>query len=128
VPGGQVNWWVLGALLILGAGAVLPVLQTSSATTRGFDAQRIQAQQEDVRGQIRALEAEVAGMTRLERIERRASEIGLLPGTDPVFITVDVPGPQPAKLPSEYLPGPVLPEGESESWWHSLIELVVPGI
>ncbi|MGE5597585.1 MAG: septum formation initiator family protein [Hyphomicrobiales bacterium] len=114
------NWWVLAAILIFGVGAMLPVLQASTATTRGFEVQQLQAQQDQLNGDIRQLEAEVANLTSLPRIERRANELGLVPAEDPIYITVDEPGPGPAKVPSEYLPGPIPQPEEPAPWWQSL--------
>ena len=116
-----INWWVLGALFVFGFGATLPVIQNSSATTRGFEVQALQAQQQQLNGDIKQLESDVATLTSLQRIERRATELGLEPGTDPIYIEVSEPGPAPAKIPSEYLPEPVrVPEG-LDPWWKSLI-------
>lgn len=123
----QINWWVLAAILILGLGAMLPVLQNSTATSRGFDAQRIQLEQARVNGAIRDLESEVAALTSLDRIQHRAQEIGLGPGDAPIFIAVGEPGPAPAKIPSEYLPGPAPTTDEPESWWRSLFSWVSLG-
>lgn len=128
LPGaGAINWWVLGAFLVFGIGAMLPVLQNSTATSRGFEVQQLEAQQAQLNGEIRQLEAEVAGLTSLERIQRRAQDIGLAPGVDPIYITVSEPGPAPAKLPAEYLPEPARTPGEPESWWRSILGSVLPG-
>jgi hypothetical protein len=124
---GRINWWVLGAFAVFGVGALLPVLQNSTATTRGFDVQRLEAQQALVAAEIRALEADVAALQSLSRIEQRARELGLVPGTDPVYITVDVPGPAPARIPSEYLPRPTASGDGPAPWWQSLIGRLLPG-
>ncbi|MCC6383254.1 MAG: hypothetical protein IT304_12165 [Dehalococcoidia bacterium] len=123
----QVNWWVLAAVFVLGLGAMLPVLQNSTATSRGFDAQRLQLDQARVNGEIRELESEVASLTSLDRIQHRAEEIGLGPGDPPVFVNVGEPGPAPAKIPSEYLPGPVPTTEEPDPWWRSLLSWVSLG-
>lgn len=101
---------------------MLPVLQNSAATTRGFEIQQSQAQQARLQGEIGLLESDVARFTSLTRIERRAKEIGLGPSDHPIYITVDEAGPQPAKIPSEYLP-PLVPRRDTpDSWWRSLID------
>ena len=122
--GFRVNWWVFAALIVFGIGATLPVIQNATATTRGFDVQRIEAQQADVRGEIAILESEVAALTSLDRIEQRAIDIGLFPGTNAAYISVAAAGPEPAKIPTEYLPGPVSPRAEPESWFQSLFSWV----
>ena len=125
--GAQVNWWVLAAIAVFGVGAILPVLQNSSATTRGFDVQHLQAEQARLNGDIRLLESDVAELTSLSRIESRSTELGLWPGIDPIFVKVDEPGPAPAKIPAEYLPGPVRPTDEPDPWWRSLFSWVSLG-
>jgi hypothetical protein len=122
IPVARPNWWVLSAAAIAGLSAMLPVLQNSAATTRGFEIQQSHAQQADLQGEISLLESDVARLTSLTRIERRAREIGLGPSDNPIYVNVDVAGPQPAKIPSEYLP-PVVPRREQpDSWWRSLID------
>ena len=121
-PVGKPNWWVLSAAAIAGMSAMLPVLQNSSATSRGFDIQDSQATQARLNGEISLLESDVARLTSLSRIDRRAKEIGLGPADHPIYITIDEAGPQPAKIPSEYLP-PATPKREApDSWWRSLID------
>lgn len=117
---GAINWWVLGAILVFGIGATLPVLQNSTATSRGFEVQALQARENQLNGDIKQTEAEVAQLTSLQRIQRRAEALGLGPGVDPIYIEVNEAGPAPAKIPSEYLPEPVRQADEPDSWWKSL--------
>lgn len=121
-PVGRINWWVVAAIVVVGVSAMLPVVQNSTATDEGFAIQRAQAEQSRLNGEIRVLESDVARLTSLARIERRATEIGLSPAASPYFVTVDEPGPAPAKLPAEYLPRSASETGAPEPWWQSLIE------
>ena len=124
---GSVNGWVVAALAVFGIGAALPVLQNSTATTRGFDVQRLQADENRLASDIRLTESEVAALASLDRIETRAREIGLAPGDVPYFINSTEPGPAPAKIPSEYLPGPTPKGVVPEAWWRSLLSWVSLG-
>ena len=124
LPVGQPNWWVLAAIGILGLSAMLPVLQNSAATSSGFRTQESQGEIDRMNGDIRLLESDVAGLTSLARIQQRATEIGLAPGLNPFYVTIDQPGPAPAKLPSEFLPAPTPTRSEPESWWRSLLSRV----
>ncbi|MGE0602017.1 MAG: hypothetical protein AB7J35_21695 [Dehalococcoidia bacterium] len=122
IPGtSRLNLWLILSIIAAGVCSLLPVLQNSLATSRGFDIQATQAQETQLEGQISLLEGDVASLTSMARIERRAQEIGLRPVTDPIYVSVNEPGPAPAKLPSEYLPkaepSPVSPS----PWWKSLI-------
>lgn len=123
VPGGVsgVNWWLIAALLVASAAAMLPVIQNSSATSEGFDLQAYQAREAALQADISLLEADVARLTSLKRIERRAREIGLVEATDPIFVAVNEPGPAPAKLPAEYLPRPEPQRAEPDPWWKPLV-------
>lgn len=124
VPLGRPNWWVLSAVAIAGMGAMLPVIQNSTATSRGFDIQRGAARQTKLNGEISLVESDVARLTSLTRIERRAKEIGLSPTDNPIYISIDEAGPAPAKIPSEYLL-PVAAKAEPPvSWWRSLVSLL----
>jgi hypothetical protein len=116
----RVNWWILGSIVVLAVGAALPVLQNSGVTARGFDVQRIEARQAQLSSEIRLTEKDVAALTSLDRIERRARDLGLGPGDEPYFVSIDEAGPAPAKIPAEYLPGPAPKTGEADPWWRSL--------
>lgn len=121
VPSGRLNLWLAGAVASAGVSALLPVLQNSMATSQGFDIQATQRQETQLNGQISLLEGEVASFTSISRIDRRAREIGLLPVTDPIHVTVTEPGPAPAKLPSEYLPKNDARAASSAPWWKPLV-------
>lgn len=121
VPFGRINWLLMVAVAIVGLSAMLPVIQNSSATSAGFALQDLQARKAQLEGEIRLLESDVARLTSLPRIERRATDIGLSPGPAPYFVTVGEPGPAPAQLPAEYLPGPAREGDGPESWWRSLL-------
>jgi hypothetical protein len=127
MAGARLNWWVFAAFAVFGLGALLPVLQNSLATTRGFDVQRLEAQQARLQGDIRVLESEVAELTSLGRIEDRATAIGLIPGEDPIFISVGIAGPEPAHLPAGDLPLSPPRLEATDSWWRSLFMWVLPG-
>jgi hypothetical protein len=120
-PRGNLNLGLGAAVVLAAFCSLLPVLQNSTATSRGFDIQASERREAELRGQIGLLESEVASLTSITRIERRAREIGLLPVTDPIFLTVNEPGPAPAKLPSEYLPRTETRKGESAPFWKSLV-------
>lgn len=121
-PVHAINWWVLGAIVLATLSAMLPVIQNSSTTSRGFEVQELQAQQVRLEGEIAIVESDVARLTSLARIQRRASELGLYPATSPLYISVDEAGPAPAKIPAEYLPLPERTTEPQESGWGSLLE------
>lgn len=117
----QINWWILASVVVIGLGAMLPVLQNSVATSRGFDSQSLDARRAHIQGNLLLLESEVARLTSLDRIERRATDIGLIPAADSIYVTVAEPGPAPAKIPAEYLPGVEPLRQDPAPWWQSLL-------
>lgn len=127
IPAPRLNWWVIWAIAVFGVGAMLPVLQNSAATSQGFNVQKLQAEQSRLNGEIQVLEADVAQLSSLGRIQRRATEIGMIPGDRPIYVQVQEPGPAPAKLPAEYLPRPVRKPDVPVSWWRSLFSWVPLG-
>lgn len=115
-----INWPLLLAAGVAAACAMLPVLQNSTTTSRGFELQELQARQATLEGDISLLESDIARLTSLTRIQRRAVEIGLQPATDPIFVEVAEPGPEPARIPAEYLPPPPQEQPQPDSWFRSL--------
>jgi cell division protein FtsL len=122
VTGVRLNLWLILAIILASVGALLPVLENSLATSSGFDLQASQRQETDINGQVSVLESEVASLTSLARIQRRATEIGLGPVQDPIYVTVNEPGPAPAKLPSEYLPRVQAKPVSPSPWWKPLVD------
>ncbi len=120
-PSGRANWWLVAAVAVVALGAMLPVLQNSSATSAEFQTRDLRTRRDQLKGDVSLLETDVARLTSLARIERRAHELGLSPATSEVFVTVDEPGPAPAKIPAEYLPASATPGSRSVPWWQSLL-------
>lgn len=63
-----------GAIIVLG---LLRVVQTSQATSASFAMQTLQQDKLELETGVRQLEAEVASLSSLERIEREAERLGL---------------------------------------------------
>jgi hypothetical protein len=120
-PGLRFNWWVLAALMLIGASAMLPVIQTSSATTTGHGIQVLESQRAELRSEIAVLEADIAGMRSMDRIEQRARELGLHPANDPYYVEIETPGPYRARVPAQYQPDPIPQPQEDTAWWIDLL-------
>jgi hypothetical protein len=117
----RLNFWLVVCISFAALCALLPVVQNSLATSRGFDIQASQRQESELNGQIGVLQSDVANLTSITRIERRALEIGLAPATDPIYVSVNEPGPAPAKLPSEYLPPVQTKKSSPSPFWKPLV-------
>ncbi len=113
--------WVAAGIILVGAAAMLPVLQKSTLTSRGFTLQEHQAEHARLLSEVGILETEVARLTSHERVERRAAQIGLFPSEGAMFVHVDVPGPEPAKVPAEFLSPREPVTDDPEPWWRSLL-------
>jgi len=118
---GRPNWSIVAALALVVVTALLPVVQNSTATSRGFDIQAIRQREATLDGEISLLESDVARLTSLNRIERRALDIGMIAANNPIFVSVNEPGPAPAKLPAEYLPRPAAQQPGPDPWWKPLV-------
>ena len=81
-----------------------PVVQNSLMTTQGRNLEVLEGEQNALRVEMRQLEAEIARLISVDRIARRASEIGLVPGANAIFVTIGAAGPEPPKIPAEHLP------------------------
>ncbi len=106
----------------VGLAALLALIQSSDATTTSGRVERLKERLADWEARTQELQMEVATRGGLERIEREARErLGMVPAQETIYVTVDEPGPEPAKLPSRFLP-PSRPRRplESDSLWEKL--------
>jgi hypothetical protein len=122
----RLNWWLISGLIILGMGGTLPVLQNSTSTSRGFEIRALEAEQAQLRTEISLLEADVARLTTLERIERRARELGLGPAWEPpIYVRIQEPGPEPAQVPSSRVDGGAVAQPDSSPGWQDLLSALL---
>ena len=130
-------------LLLLAAGAVaviglLRVVQTSQVTTAGFAMQSLQQEKLELETGVRQLEAEVASLSSLARIERDAKRLGLKLPKRISYVRVNVGWPATAEdlLPARFAPaeddapaagsaaGGVDGRPERSGWWQDLLNLL----
>ncbi len=115
------NWWLTAATVTFLLGAALPVLQSSVTTSRGFEIRSLEQRRQELQAEIALLQSEIAEEGSLERVRERAAALGLRPAENPLFVTVDVPGPVPAQVPARYLPEATPVAERPEPWWQSLL-------
>ena len=118
---------LLAAGLAIAAIAVLQLYQTSRATTASFNMQGLEQQKLELDTSVRQLEADVASLSSLARIEQEASRVGLEPAQARGTVQVNVaPPPQGVRLPTRY--APKIEEagvgGQHASWRHKLRKLL----
>jgi cell division protein FtsL len=115
------------AAMAVGVAALLPLIQSSSATSTAGDVRALEAQRSDHRARLRALELEVAGLGSLNRIEAEAkARFGMGPPTQLHYIAVDAPAPEPKKLPSRYYSAAPDEESDSSSLFEDIADWLTP--
>ena len=121
-----------GPVLLIAAAAIviiglLQVVQTSEATTKSFAIQRLEQDKLELEASVRELEADVAALSSLARIEQEARRLGLKPpeAREAVEVNVAWPGAD-APLPTRFVPEgeEAGPAGEDSSWWQDLLRLL----
>lgn len=117
-----------GPLLLIAVAALtivglLRVVQTSQATTAGFAVQALQQDKLELETSVRQLEAEVAALASLARVEQEAARLGLVPPAQEASVQVNVAPPSAGLLPSRFVPpqADVPVEATSHSWWRDLL-------
>lgn len=122
----------LGSVL-LAAGAIIVVLgvlrivQTSCAATASFKIQGLEQQKLELETSVWQLEADVAGLSSLARIEEEAKRLGLAAPEAQESVEVNVPwSGADGGLPSRFAPRAEEPEvvEQDAPWWRDLLKLL----
>lgn len=120
------RWPSLPVLLIsstvaIGLAALLPLIQSSDATTTNGNIQRLEQRIADRQARLHEIELEVASLGSLNRVEGEAIErLGMRVPEEIHYITVDVPAPEEQRLPSRFLPERTEREESGSSVWDKL--------
>lgn len=118
---------LLLAALAIGVTALIPLIQSSRATSTAGEVRTLEAQRADERARLRALELEIARLGSLSRIEQEAAaRFKMGPPKVQNYIAVDAPGPQPRKLPSRYLGAPSEASADSPSLFEDIVDWITP--
>ena len=106
------------AALAIGLAALLPLVQSSSATSTNGNIQRLEKEKTDWQARLREIELEVAGLSSLNRIEQEArTRLGMVQPEETTYITVPGPAPLTWRLPGRFLPVAIeQPEPGSSLW------------
>jgi hypothetical protein len=112
---------IVAGLVVLGLLGLLPLLESSHATTAGFTVGELEAQRDGLRAEVSNLETEVAGYAALDYVEGEATtRLGMVPPTQRLFVSVDEPAPRLDSVPWRYRPQAVAEDGDSSPWWQEL--------
>jgi len=115
----------LGAFLVVALIGLLQVVQTSNATTTGYSLDRLEQQRLDYQAQVHQLEADVASLTSMERIEAEArGRLGMVPAENVINLEVHKQPPEQQLIPRRFAPQPEASAPTAEPWWQSLLRLL----
>lgn len=120
------------AVSILAAGfvaaaALLPVAQSSDATSTGSEIRRLETRKADLLASIHLTQMEIAELAAIERVEERARALGLAPAERVLYVRTAQP-PPPTGMPSRYLNAEEPSTGAAaRPWWRTLLsKLALP--
>jgi cell division protein FtsB len=98
---------IAAVLTVAAAIALLQVVQSSSFANTGQQMQVLETQKLDSTARVHQLEAEVAALSSLDRIERNARDrLGMIPARNIMYVQVAVPAPEDPLLPRPVLTAP----------------------
>lgn len=116
---------IVGAFLVVACLGLLQVAQTSSATTTGYNLQRLENERSATQAEVHQLEAEVAVLTSIDRIDREArGRLGMVPAGNTMTLEVHKQPPEQQLVPLRFLTESGAPQVESSSWWQKLLNLL----
>jgi cell division protein FtsL len=94
---------VAGAVVLIVAAAALQVNQFSHAASTGYTIDQLTQERAAKQAENHDLEAEVAQLSSLSRVESEArGRLGLVPATRKVYVTVNQPVPNGQSLPLRF--------------------------
>nr|WP_241266085.1 septum formation initiator family protein [Streptomyces boncukensis] len=90
VPGGGSSAartpFVLLVVVLLGSGLLALLLLNASLNQGSFQLEKLQKETDELTDQQQELQQEVDGYSAPDALEKRARELGLVPGGNPVFL------------------------------------------
>lgn len=116
---------LMGAALLIGLAALLPLVQSSGATSTAGDIEKLEDEKAAWQARLHELETEVASLGSLDRIEKEArTRLKMVVPKEVHYLSVDAPPPQERRLPSRYLPPEPEPEDGGGGVWGSLTDWI----
>jgi cell division protein FtsL len=116
---------LLGAFLVIALVGLLQVIQTSDVTTTGYSLRSLEQDRLGRQAQVHQLEAEVAALTSMDRIEREArGRLGMVTPAETMTLEVHTQPPAQQLIPQRYVPEEVKPAPKADSWLHKLLRLL----
>ncbi|MGA5041032.1 septum formation initiator family protein [Streptomyces capoamus] len=108
--------FVLLVVVLLGGGLIGLLVLNSALSEGSFELADLQKQTKNLTDQEQALQRDIDAFSSPDALQRRARQLGMVPGGDPAFLGPDgtvkgIPGaaPEPAALTAPAAPGAVTP-------------------
>jgi len=117
--------YVTGAAVVV--LALLQVVQTSDVATTSFAMRRQERERLELQTRVRQMEAEVASLSSLGRVQQEAqARLGLVPPGERRSLRVNAPAPAPEELlPTRFAPTRVAEgDGGGSPWWRDALKLL----
>lgn len=116
------------AAMIVGVAALLPLVQSSGATSTGGRIRELDQLRQDWQARLYEQEVRVAQLGSLERIEREARlRLKMGPPREIHYFSVDAQAPAPHRLPARFLPDERPQTEAGSSLWEDILDwLPVP--
>ena len=113
---------LLIAAMVVGLAALLPLVQSSGATTVAGNIEALEQERSDWQARLHEQEVHVAQMGSLDRIEQEArNRLHMGPPAETHYITVDAPAPAPRRIPSRFLPPVQEHQAAGSSLWEDVL-------
>lgn len=115
---------IAAALTVAAAIAVLQVVQSSGFAHAGQTLQRLETERVDSTARVHQLEAEVAALSSLDRVERAARDrLGMVPARNVTYLQVGVPAPADPLLPRPLVTREASAAHASKPWWQRVLRI-----
>ena len=112
-------------LMAVGLAAFLPLLQESQVVNVNYSIRQLERQRNDWEARSQELEAEIASLAALDRIEKDARErLDMQAPESTLYLSVDVASPESQPIPARFLPPKQESAKEDKSWWRSLLDML----
>ena len=112
-------------LVVIGLAGLLPLMLSSQATSTSTNIRQLERVRDDWEARTQELEAEIAFLGSLDRIEKEARErLGMVPPTETIYVVVEQPVPEKQLVPLRFLPTDKEKPQHEDSWWESTLDML----
>ena len=112
-------------LVVIGLAGLLPLILSSELIDTSSDIRGLERARNDWQARLQELQAEIAFLGSLDRIEKEARErLGMVPPSETVYVIVDEPAPETQLVPLRFLPPKNEQPRQEDSWWESILGML----